>query len=442
MASNKDTLEAQRYNRKRLVTAFVAGTPGGKELAARSPGRPLIVGASLCVVLVIVALVMGRFSPVLRADWKNNTLVVVTGSGARYLAMDGVLHPVTNVTSARLLSESGSFKISEVDASALSGIPRGNAVGLVDAPDQVPSASFLRSGDWVSCSATSAGPRTWVAGAPDQVKAADVAVVTAQGKDYLVADGRRYEMTGSDVAITLNLDAAAKHPVTAAWLSLFQEGTPLRPLTIKNYGQIASGMPSALRDAVIGSLVDVAQDSERRHYVVSDAGQLTPLSELSYQLYLIGSGKQQKAPITVNAADVSTVKVATGVVAPADWPQSAANPVDATQQVCARLAESDRGAATAVAQVPTPVTPFQPGVSVAGGSGALVMGTAGGSLGAVRLVTDQGLAYGLGGNPSDTLGRLGYTESDVHRIPQAWLDLVPSGIELSHAAAWKTVTTP
>lgn len=437
MASNKDTLEAQRYNRRRLVTAFVAGTPGGKELAARSPGRPLIVGAALCAVLVVVAMVMGRFNPVLPADWKNNTLVMVTGSGARYLAMDGVLHPVTNVTSARLLSESGSFKISEVDASALVNIPRGNAVGLADAPDQVPAADFLRSGEWASCSATAAGPHTWIASAPDNLKPAGVAVVTAQGKNYLVANGRRHELQAPLIA--LHLDSAARHPVTAAWLSLFEEGTPLRPLTIKDYGQIAAGMPVALRDAVIGSVVKVTQDSDQRLYVVSGAGQLTPLSEVAYQLYAIGSGDNKDPEFTVSVADVANVKVATDVLVPADWPANATNPVDASHGVCARLVETDRGVTTAVTQVPNPVTPFQPGVSVAGGSGALVMATAGGSLGAVKLITDQGLAYGFGGNSADTLARLGYTESDVRRIPQAWLDLVPSGIELSHAAAWKTV---
>lgn len=437
MASNKDTLEAQRYNRRRLVTAFVAGTPGGKELAARSPGRPLIVGAALCAVLVVVAMVMGRFSPVLPSDWKNNTLVVVTGSGARYLAIDGVLHPVTNVTSARLLSDSGSFKISEVDASALVNIPRGSAVGLADAPDQVPAASFLRSADWTSCSATSEGPHTWIASAPEGLKAANVAVVTAQGKTYVVADGKRHQMLAPLIA--LHLDSAAEHPVTAAWLSLFQEGTPLRPLTIEGYGRIASGMPAALRDAVIGSVVKVTQDSDLRLYVVSGPGQLTPLSELAYQLYSVGSGDHNNPEFTVSVADVASLKVDPDVLVPADWPTTATNPVDASHSVCARLVETDRGVTTAVSQVPNPVTPYQPGVSVAGGSGALVMATAGGSMGAVKLVTDQGLAYGFGGDSADTLARLGYTASDVRRIPQAWLDLVPSGIELSHAAAWKTV---
>ena len=63
MASNKDILEAQRFNRRRLVTAFSSGTPRGRELESRSPLRPMIVGAVLVVVMVAAAAVMGRFSP-------------------------------------------------------------------------------------------------------------------------------------------------------------------------------------------------------------------------------------------------------------------------------------------------------------------------------------------------------------------------------------------
>ena len=124
MPSNKDILEAQRYNRRRLVTAFMAGTPGGRELEARPLGRPLIVGAVLALVLVLVAVLMGRLNPGLRTGWENDTLVVVKGTGARYFTIDGVLRPVANVTSARLLADPSKFEPSEVEASTLAGIPR------------------------------------------------------------------------------------------------------------------------------------------------------------------------------------------------------------------------------------------------------------------------------------------------------------------------------
>ena len=65
MASNKDVLEGQRFNRRRLVTAFASGTPGGRELEYRSSLRPLAVGAVVAVVILVVAAVLGRFSPTL-----------------------------------------------------------------------------------------------------------------------------------------------------------------------------------------------------------------------------------------------------------------------------------------------------------------------------------------------------------------------------------------
>ena len=45
MPSNKDILEAQRFNRRRLIAAFSSGTPGGKEVDAPNNLRPLLVGA-------------------------------------------------------------------------------------------------------------------------------------------------------------------------------------------------------------------------------------------------------------------------------------------------------------------------------------------------------------------------------------------------------------
>ena len=53
MASNKDVLEGQRFNRRRLVTAFASGTPGGRELEYRSSLRPLAVGAVVAVVILV-----------------------------------------------------------------------------------------------------------------------------------------------------------------------------------------------------------------------------------------------------------------------------------------------------------------------------------------------------------------------------------------------------
>ena len=145
MPSNKDILEAQRFNRRRLVTAFTSGTPGGKELESKSTTRPLIVGASLAAVAVLIAVAIGRFVPTLPSGWQDSHLIITKGEGARYYSIEGTLRPVSNVTSAKLLSESGKLVTSSVSTSSLEGIPRGSAIGLSDVPDDIPTADQLRA---------------------------------------------------------------------------------------------------------------------------------------------------------------------------------------------------------------------------------------------------------------------------------------------------------
>ena len=89
MPSNKDILEAQRFNRRRLVTAFTSGTPGGKELESKSTTRPLIVGASLAAVAVLIAVAIGRFVPTLPSGWQDSHLIITKAEGARYYSIEG-----------------------------------------------------------------------------------------------------------------------------------------------------------------------------------------------------------------------------------------------------------------------------------------------------------------------------------------------------------------
>ena len=54
MPSSKDILEAQRFNRSRLITAFTSGTPNGREVDTPSPVRPLIFGVVVAVIMCVI----------------------------------------------------------------------------------------------------------------------------------------------------------------------------------------------------------------------------------------------------------------------------------------------------------------------------------------------------------------------------------------------------
>lgn len=457
MASNRDILEAQRFNRKRLVTAFASGTPGGRELEPRSRMTPLIVGVVISALMLAVAAVMGRFAPTLPSGWENNAVIVVKGTGARYLTVDGVLRPVENMTSARLLSDPGAYAITEVGASTVSGIPRGSRVGIPGAPDDVPAAAALGSDQWTACAPAAAeeaaGPtRTWIGAAPPGWTAGTAALVTSEGRLYLLADGLRHpvsEGSRSGVALALGVEGVRAHPVSAAWLSLFEEGSELAPLEIDGAGLPAAGLPPALSTAVVGSVVEVEEGASQRRFVVIGDGAIAPLPDVAWDLYQIGrTATIAGNPLTVTVAEIADLDVVPAGPVPADWPPTLGAPLPDDATPCASLVLADSAAAVSLGSVgpaaeavDEDAAPLEdaPEVTVDGGSGALIRASSGGTFGATMLITDDGLSHGLGADPSDTLARLGYADSDVRLVPGAWAALVPSGVDLSAQAAWDTV---
>ncbi len=93
------------------------------------------MAALVCLVVALFGFVV----PGGNTKWeKSGTLVLVEDTGARYLSVEGVLHPVHNLTSARLLA-GGSLTVSSVKSKSLREAPRGPAVGVVGAPDSLPA---------------------------------------------------------------------------------------------------------------------------------------------------------------------------------------------------------------------------------------------------------------------------------------------------------------
>lgn len=463
MASNKEILEAQRYNRRRLVTAFASGTPGGRELESKSPFVPLIVGAIVVAIMLGVAAVISRFAPTLPQDWENSTLIVVKGTGARYYTIEGTLRPVTNITSARLLSEAGQYKTSEVAADTIEGINRGSTVGITNIPDDVPQSDRLHSELWFSC-ALPEKTHTWVATSPQEKASRGAALVENQGSVFLVSHGLRHripEEYRNQVMLKLGLESLTPVKVSAPWISLFEQGSELKPLGIENAGTPVSGMPEALSSALLGSLIDVSDGNSTRTYVVTGPSTITPLSETGVKMYELGAPESLTASRLKTSVSQITggVSVESNPFGPADWPQRIDNIMPKGSLPCAGLQrKSDGSAMSALYSMTTDAlvdvlptggdktasndqklrnVPTQS--SVLGGSGALVRATSGGSLGEVMLVSDLGTIHGLGTEPTQSLERLGYSDNDVHTIPASWTALIPEGPVLDPKSAWDTV---
>ena len=176
MATKRDLVEAHQFSRRRLITAFVSGAPGGREVEPARPGRALVGGLALALLVVaggaVTGLILGRDE----ADWKQPGLVISKERGQPYLVStpeDGglVIRPVVNVTSARLIlgSESEPTYVSE---DAITAERIGEPIGILNAPANVPEPQALVQSGWTACTSAESGlqltlaPRPGVSAAP------------------------------------------------------------------------------------------------------------------------------------------------------------------------------------------------------------------------------------------------------------------------------------
>ncbi|GAA3805967.1 type VII secretion protein EccB [Cellulomonas soli] len=433
MASKRDLVEAQQFSRRRLLTAFQSGAPGGQELEPASPMRGVVAGVALAVLLVVGSLAFGLLSPTLADGWDEASLVVVSDEGTRYVAVDGTLYPVLNTTSARLVLDSGAFDIVEVDAQDIADSPRGPALGIEGAPDAPPASDSLIVSGWRSCVADDGTVRTSIGLTTNAAGSTGTAVVVQSGDEhYLVDGGLRYRIPAPDLAAVqraLDLEQAEVVTVPAAWLMLLPAGTDLAPLVVEDAGEPVPSTSTLPGGASIGSLVAVTDATGVRSYVVDPSGDLAPLSDLAVLLYGLGSGAGAGDPLQVTAAQVASVPTADVAVAPADWPTEVPEPLPAGQVPCVDLVDGTAVSSGAAATEDA-------AVAVRPGAGALVRAASeAGSLGEVVLIDESGTAFPLPTADADVLGRLGYTADQVVDVPPAWVALLPTGPALTVEAA-------
>lgn len=449
MASKKELVEAQTFGRRRLLTAFVSGSPGGRELEPQKPMRAVVAGVALSVLLVLGSLGYGLLKPGLPAGWDNNKLVLTKGSGARFVSIKGTLYPVLNTTSARLVIPAGSFAVVEVTESKISDVPRGKQIGITGAPDELPSPANLVGSGWLACVSEDGASRIQISQTPAGATSADSAVVTVADQTYVINGSHRYLVPRKDVTAVLRalgLDSAPVRAVTGPWLNVFTPGDDLEPLFLTGAGDplSTSMLPSG---TVVGSVVtQTGAGSQDRRYVVTADGELAPLTEIGFQLYQLGSGASLGAPIEVTSAEIRDVQTAPEL-APASWPQTPAAAFDGLDPMCAVLQVPASGAPDAqpvahLALASAPATDALPTtgnaeVAVDAGKGALVRAT-GDQLtdqGTVAIIDQSGTVFAVPDASTEVLAQLGFTEADISPVPQAWLAFLPAGPELTVAAA-------
>ncbi|KAA2266476.1 type VII secretion protein EccB [Solihabitans fulvus] len=241
MWTQRDQIQAYQFLRRRLVSSLVAADANHPI----SPSRRLVLGTilGLAAALLVTAGfgVVGALNPSGAADWRQGGQVIVEAeTGGRYiLGQDGLLHPVLNYASARLLAGGNGDKTVTVPAKALASASRGLTVGISGAPDSLPAADRLAVASVMMCSralpnvpeATERVTTAIVGGTDSAHKLGDGQALLVQqlsGQRYLITGGHRLALTDPAVAAALGYGDAPAVTVARAWLNAVPAGKDLR----------------------------------------------------------------------------------------------------------------------------------------------------------------------------------------------------------------------
>lgn len=431
MATKKELIEAQGFSRRRLLSAFTGGAPGGKELEPAKPLRAVTAGIALTAMVLLGGLFYGMLRPGLPQGWENNRLIVATDTGARYVSVEGVLHPVINTASARLLIPEKEFSVISTDKSTLSGIEIGAPIGILGAPDDLPDPSSLQNSGWTACIDEDTAAAVSIAEKPvATVQPAAGAVVSRDDDLFVISGGMRYAVPAAEADAVLRaagLGTADIVSVDGRWLNLFAPGDDLSPIALSDVGtRIANS------DLVVGEVVHVQGRPADERYVITSRGEAAPLTPLAYQLYLLGSGADSGTEREATPAEIAALPTGANAGG-SDWPTDPLTRLADPLTPCAMLDDEGR---TVFAATETELPDDSDAVSVAVGTGALVR-IGDGDTAAHALIDESGTAYAIVGG-AEAVSRLGYTTDDAAAIPDAWLEYFPSGPALDIDAAGRT----
>lgn len=442
-------VSGHRFLVRRMEHALVRGDTRMFDDPLRAQSLSLAAGVVLASIAVAVCAVLAFVRP--GGSLGDASVVVVRESGAMYVRIDDVMHPVFNLASARLIVGSAAVP-RVVSQRAIDRAARGPHVGIPGAPEQISPPLATDEAVWTVCdderaiTTITVGPVTDGAVAPGRS-----VLVTPRGQSaavtYLLHGGwrARVDLRHPAVVRALRIDGVVPQPVSPAVLDAIPEAPAIEPPRIPGLGG-----PSVLAGQPVGAVVKVprADDSAPDYYVVLADG-LQRVGEVAADLIRYTDGRTRAEVSAVPADVVGVLPVVTSLPV-TTFPGRGG--VTAASVVCARwrpgegqtasrtelfagdgapvntrsiaLVQSDGdGPAVDSVAVPTGRSVFVRSVGLTG---------AGQETGSLFLVTESGAIHGVWDD--DTAAVLGLTEPAV---PAPWpvLARLPRGPELSRSTA-------
>lgn len=453
-----------RFLVRRMEHALVRGDTRMLDDPLRAQSISLTAGAVLTAVAVAVCAVLAMVRPA--GELGDAPILVVGDTGAMYVRIGDVVHPVSNLASARLIAGTPA-QPRVVSQDAVDRAQRGPRVGIPGAPDRIATPLAGEESAWTVCD-DAQGDTLVIAG-----QIADGAVASGPGvlvtprdgsaaTTYLLHGSRRalVDLRHRAVVRALRLEGVVPQPISAAVLSAIPEAPEIRAPHIPAAG---SPGPGTLRDYPVGAVVKVPRASAdpegSTDYFVVLADGVQRIGEVTADLIRFTDSRVGEQIPTVSPDLVGALPVIDSLPV-ATFPQHAhpahqfsENPGIAEVPVICAHWHADRAggnARTAVLVgdvlpvISNPVGlaqadadgPAVDAVSMPVGRSAFVRSVAltgdGSSTGSLFLVTEAGVLYGI--RDSGTGASLGL-EAAAQPAPWPVLSVLPQGPELSRRDA-------
>lgn len=449
----------------------------------RTQSRAVLMGVVLLVTAVAGCFVFSLIRP--NGTVGTNSVLADRATAALYVRVGDQLHPVLNLTSARLIVGKP-VNPATVKSSELDRFPRGNLIGIPGAPERMVQ-NTTRDANWTVCDGVGGTARavhstgvTVIAGRPDSTgtRAAKLdagrAILVDSPSDkgittWLLWDGKRSQIDLADHAVTNalglglnNSDIPAPRPVAPGLFNAIPQAPPLAAPGIPNAGAPAGfAVPAPIGAVVVSYALDPNSPGAARYYAVLPDG-LQPISPVlaailrntnSYGLDQpprLGADAVAKLPVsrmldTARYPDrqVTLVDAAKDPVTCAYWSKPAGAATSSLSLLSGSALPVPESIRTVDLVGASPATAAR--VALAPGTGYFAQTVTGGAgapgTGSLFWVSDTGVRYGIDNEAESsaagrgkTVAALGLSEPAVP-VPWSVLALFAGGPTLSRADA-------